>query len=257
MKIFHGTKGDFKEFDITGLGAEYGNMGITAGYYFTTSIDEACSYAEIKYDNDNLNGQVFELNIDDNDKGKFIELKYDENRNIVPAGSTKNKITKKDIVNILEKMPDIKDRVLDFMDIDIRKLDNKSVLKQCLSDIAENYIDIFEENYLNGLNYLGNDFASPYSGNEALNIFNKAFQDVTGYLGVKMEFYQGINHYVFFDNNEVNKRINHIYTADDINNLIKNLDWENISVKELDKLMVEKIERQEKESCEHSQQFKI
>ena len=175
MKIFHGTKGDFKEFDITGLGAEYGNMGITAGYYFTTSIDEACSYAEIKYDNDNLNGQVFELNIDDNDKRKFIELKYDENRNIVPVDSTKNKITKKDIVNILEKMPDIKDRVLDFMDIEVKKLNNKNVLKQCLSDIAENYIDIFEENYLNGLNYLGNDFAPPYSGNNALDIFNKAF----------------------------------------------------------------------------------
>lgn len=257
MKIFHGTKGDFKEFDITGLGAEYGNMGITAGYYFTTSIDEACSYAEIKYDNDNLNGQVFELNIDDNDKRKFIELKYDENRNIVPVDSTKNKITKKDIVNILEKLPDIKERVLDFIDIDAKKLNNKSVLKQCLSYIAENYIDIFEENYLNGLNYLGNDFASPYSGNNALDIFNKAFQDVTGYLGVKMEFYQGINHYVFFDNNEVNKRINHIYTADDINNLIKNLDWENISVKELDKLMIEKLENQEKESCDRSQQFKI
>jgi hypothetical protein len=257
MKIFHGTKGDFKEFDITGLGAEYGNMGITAGYYFTTSIDEACSYAEIKYDNDNLNGQVFELNIDDNDKRKFIELKYDENRNIVPAGSTKNKITKKDIVNILGKMPDIKERVLDFMDIDAKRLNNKSVLKQCLSDIAENYIDIFEENYLNGLNYLGNDFASPYSGNNALDIFNKAFQDVTGYLGVKMEFYKGINHYVFFDNNEVNKRINHIYTAGDINELIKDLDWQNISRQELDNLIVEKIERQEKESCEHSQQFKI
>lgn len=257
MKIFHGTKGDFKEFDITGLGAEYGNMAITAGYYFTTSINEASSYAEIKYDNDNLNGQVFELNIDDNDKRKFIELKYDENRNIVPAGSTKNKITKKDIVNILEKMPDIKERVLDFIDIEAKKLNNKTVLKQCLSDIAENYIDIFEENYLNGLNYLGNDFASPYSGNNALDIFNKAFQDVTGYLGVKMEFYQGINHYVFFDNNEVNKRINHIYTAGYINELIKDLDWQNISRQELDNLMVEKIERQEKESCDHSQQFKI
>lgn len=257
MKIFHGTKSDFKEFDITGLGAEYGNMGITAGYYFTTSIDEACSYAEIKYDNDNLNGQVFELNIDDNDKRKFIELKYDENRNIVPVDSTKNKITKKDIVNILEKMPDIKDRVLDFMDIEVKKLNNKNVLKQCLSDIAENYIDIFEENYLNGLNYLGNDFAPPYSGNNALDIFNKAFQDVTGYLGVKMEFYQGINHYVFFDNKEVNKRINHIYTANDIKELIKDLDWENISARELDKLMVEKLENQEKESCDRSQQFKI
>lgn len=257
MKIFHGTKGDFKEFDITGLGAEYGNMGITAGYYFTTSIDEACSYAEIKYDNDNLNGQVFELNIDDNDKRKFIELKYDENRNIVPVDSTKNKITKKDIVNILEKMPDIKDRVLDFMDIEVKKLNNKNVLKQCLSDIAENYIDIFEENYLNGLNYLGNDFAPPYSGNNALDIFNKAFQDVTGYLGVKMEFYQGINHYVFFDNKEVNKRINHIYAANDIKELIKDLNWENISARELDKLMVEKLENQEKESCDRSQQFKI
>lgn len=257
MKIFHGTKGDFKEFDISGLGAEYGNMGITAGYYFTTSIDEACSYAEIKYDNDNLNGQVFELNIDDSDESKFIKLKYDENRKIVPVDSTKNKITKKDIVNILEKMPDIKDRILDFMDIDVNKLNNKNVLKQCLSDIAENYIDIFEENYLNGLNYLGNDFASPYSGNNALDIFNKAFQDVTGYLGVKMEFYQGINHYVLFKNNEVNKRINHIYTADDINNLIKDIDLPNISRQELDKLIVEKIERQEKESCEHSQQFKI
>ena len=257
MKIFHGTKGDFKEFDITGLGAEYGNMGITAGYYFTTSIDEACSYAEIKYDNDNLNGQVVELNIDDNDKRKFIEIKYDENRNIVPVDSTKNKITKKDIVNILEKMPDIKDRVLDFMDIEVKKLNNKNVLKQCLSDIAENYIDIFEENYLNGLNYLGNDFAPPYSGNNALDIFNKAFQDVTGYLGVKMEFYQGINHYVFFDNKEVNKRINHIYTANDIKELIKDLDWENISARELDKLMVEKLENQEKESCDRSQQFKI
>jgi hypothetical protein len=72
-----------------------------------------------------------------------------------------------------------------------------------------------------------------------------------------MEFYQGINHYVFFDNNEVNKRINHIYTASDINELIKDLDWQNISRQELDNLMVEKIERQEKESCEHSQQFKI
>lgn len=257
MKIFHGTKGDFKEFDITGLGAEYGNMGITAGYYFTTSIDEACSYAEIKYDNDNLNGQVFELNIDDNDKSKFIELKYDSDYKIALANPRKNKITKKEIVNILEKLPDIKERVLDFIDIDAKKLNNKSVLKQCLSDIAENYIDIFEENYLNGLNYLGNDFASPYSGNEALDIFNKAFQDVTGYLGVKMEFYQGINHYVFFDNNEVNKRINHIYTAGDINELIKDLDWQNISRQELDKLMVEKIARQEKESCEHSQQFKI
>jgi hypothetical protein len=257
MKIFHGTKGDFKEFNITGLGAEYGNMGITAGDYFTTSIDEACSYAEIKYDNDNLNGQVFELNIDDNDKRKFIELKYDENRNIVPVDSTKNKITKKDIVNILEKMPNIKDRVLDFMDIDIRKLDNNSVLKQCLSNIAENYIDIFEENYLNGLNYLGNDFASPYSGNSALDIFNKAVQEVTGYIGVKMEYHKGIEHYVFFDNNEVNKRINHIYTAGDIKELIKDLDWQNISRQELDKLMVEKIERKEKESCENSQQFKI
>lgn len=160
-------------------------------------------------------------------------------------------------MNILEKLPDIKERVLDFIDIDAKKLNNKSVLKQCLSDIAENYIDIFKENYLNGLNYLGNDFASPYSGNEALDIFNKAFQDVTGYLGVKMEFYQDINHYVFFDNNEVNKRINHIYTADDINNLIKDLDWQNISRQELDNLMVEKIEKQEKESCDHSQQFKI
>lgn len=257
MKIFHGTKGDFKEFDITGLGAEYGNMGITAGYYFTTSIDEACSYAEIKYDNDDLNGQVFELNIDDNDKRKFIELKYDENRNIVPAGSTKNKITKKEIVNILEKLPDIKERVLDFIDIDAKKLNNKSVLKQCLSDIAENYIDIFEENYLNGLNYLGNDFASPYSGNNALDIFNKAFQDATGYLGVKMEFYKGINHYVFFDNGEVNKRITHIYNAGDIKELIKDLDWQNISRQELDNIMVEKLENQEKESCYHSQQFKI
>ena len=72
-----------------------------------------------------------------------------------------------------------------------------------------------------------------------------------------MEFYQGINHYVFFDNNEVNKRINHIYTASDINELIKDLDWQNISRQELDNLMVEKIERQEKESCEHSQQFQI
>ena len=257
MKIFHGTKGDFKEFDITGLGAEYGNMGITAGYYFTTSIDEACSYAEIKYDNENLNGQVFELNIDDIDKSKFIELKYDENCNIVPVDSTKNKITKKEIVNILEKMPDIKDRVLDFMDIEVKRLNNKSVLKQCLFNIAENYIDIFRENYLTGLNYLGNDFASPYSGNNALDIFNKAVQEVTDYIGVKMEYHKGIEHYVFFDNNEVNKRINHIYTADDINNLIKDLDWQNISRQELDKLIVEKIERQEKESCEHSQQFKI
>lgn len=257
MKVFHGTKGSFKEFDIEGLGADGGNMGITAGYYFTTSIDEACSYAEIKYDNDNLNGQVFELNIDDNDKRKFIELKYDENRNIVPVDSTKNKITKKDIVNILEKMPDIKDRVLDFMDIDVKKLNNKNVLKQCLSDIAENYIDIFKENYIIGLNYLGNDFASPYSGNSALDIFNKAVKEVTGYIGVKMEYHKGIEHYVFFDNNEVNKRINHIYTAGDIKELIKDLDWQNISRQELDKLMVEKIERQEKESCEHSQQFKI
>ena len=72
-----------------------------------------------------------------------------------------------------------------------------------------------------------------------------------------MEYYKDINHYVFFDNNEVNKRINHIYTADDINELIKDLDWQNISEKELDKLMIEKIEKQEKESCEHSQQFKI
>lgn len=128
MKIFHGTKGDFKEFDITGLGAESGNMGITAGYYFTTSIDEACSYAEIGDDNDNSKSQVFELNIDDNDKSKFIELKYDENRKIVPADSTKNKITKKDIVNILEKLPDIKERVLDFIDIEAKKLNNKTVL---------------------------------------------------------------------------------------------------------------------------------
>ena len=59
-----------------------------------------------------------------------------------------------------------------------------------------------------------------------MDIFNKAFQDVTGYLGVKMEFYQGINHYVFFDNKEVNKRINHIYTPNDIKELIKDLDWE-------------------------------
>lgn len=257
MKIFHGTKGDFKEFDITGLGAEYGNMAITAGYYFTTSIDEACSYAEIKYDNDDLNGQVFELNIDDNDKSKFIELKYDENRNIVPADPSKHKITKKEIVSILEKMPDIKERILDFMDIDTNKLNNNSVLKKCLSDIAENYIDIFEENYLNGLNYLGNDFGSPYSGNKALDIFNKAFQDVTGYIGVTMNFHKGIDHYVFFDNNEVNKRINHIYMADDVKGLIKDLDWKNISRQELDKLIIEKIERQEKESCEHSQQFKI
>lgn len=72
-----------------------------------------------------------------------------------------------------------------------------------------------------------------------------------------MEYYKDINHYVFFDNNEVNKRINHIYTAGDINELIKDLDWQNISRQELDNLMVEKIERQEKESCEHSQQFKI
>lgn len=257
MKIFHGTKGDFKEFEIKGLGAEYGNMAITAGYYFTTSIDEACSYAEIKYDNDDLNGQVFELNIDDNDKSKFIELKYDENRNIVPADPSKHKITKKEIVSILEKMPDIKERILDFMDIDTNKLNNNSVLKKCLSDIAENYIDIFEENYLNGLNYLGNDFGSPYSGNKALDIFNKAFQDVTGYIGVTMNFHKGIDHYVFFDNNEVNKRINHIHIASDIKQLIKELDWENLSVKELDKLMLEKIEKQEKESCEHSQQFKI
>ena len=257
MKIFHGTKGDFKEFDITGLGAEYGNMGITAGYYFTTSIDEACSYAEIKYDNDNLNGQVFELNIDDNDKSKFIELKYDSDYKIALANPRKNKITKKEIVSILEKMPDIKERVLDFVDVDMNTLDNKSVLKKCLTEIAENYIDIFKENYLSGLNYLGNDFASPYSGNSALDIFNKAVQEVTGYIGVKMEYHKGIEHYVFFDNNEVNKRINHIYTAGDIKELIKDLDWQNISRQELDKLIVEKIERQEKESCEHSQQFKI
>lgn len=244
MKIFHGTKGDFKEFDITGLGAEYGNMGITAGYYFTTSIDEACSYAEIKYDNDNLNGQVFELNIDDNDKSKFIELKYDSDYKIALANPRKNKITKKEIVGILEKMPNIKERVLDFVDVDMNTLDNKSVLKKCLTEIAENYIDIFKENYLSGLNYLGNDFASPYSGNSALDIFNKAVQEVTGYIGVKMEYHKGIEHYVFFDNNEVNKRINHIYTAGDIKELIKDLDWQNIS-------------RQEKESCEHSQQFKI
>lgn len=257
MKIFHGTKGDFKEFDITGLGAEYGNMSITAGYYFTTSIDEARSYAEIKYDNDNLNGQVFELNIDDSDESKFIKLKYDSDNKIVLANPRKNKITKKDIVSILEKMPDIKERVLDFIDVDISKLDNKSVLKKCLTEIAENYIDIFRENYLTGLNYLGNDFASPYSGNNALDIFNKAFQDVTGYIGVTMNFHKGIDHYVLLDNNEVNKRINHIYTANDIKQLIKDLDWENLPVKELDKFMLEKIEKQEKENCEHSQQFKI
>lgn len=257
MKIFHGTKGDFKEFDITGLGAEYGNMAITAGYYFTTSINEARSYAEIGYDNNNLKGQVFELNLSDTDKSKFIELKYDETSHIVPVDPAKHKITKKEIVSILEKMPDIKDRVLDFIDIDVKKLDNKSVLKKCLSNIAENYIDIFDENYLNGLNYLGNDFASPYSGNDALDIFNKVFQDVTGYIGVTMNFHKGIDHYVFFDNNEVNKRINHIHTASDIKQLIKDLDWENLPEKELDKLMLEKIEKQEKESCEHSQQFKI
>lgn len=257
MKIFHGTKGDFKEFDITGLGAKYGNMGITAGYYFTTSIDEACSYAEIKYDNDNLNGQVFELNIDDSDESKFIKLKYDSDNKIALANPRKNKITKKEIVSILEKMPDIKERVLDFIDVDISTLDNKRVLKKCLTEIAENYIDIFRENYLTGLNYLGNDFASPYSGNNALDIFNKAVQEVTGYIGVKMEYHKGIEHYVFFNDNEVNKHIHHIYTADDINNLIKDLDWQNISRQELDKLIVEKIERQEKESCKHSQQFKI
>ena len=72
-----------------------------------------------------------------------------------------------------------------------------------------------------------------------------------------MEFYQGINHYVFFDNKEVNKRINHIYTASDIKGLIQDLDWKNISVKELNKLMIEKLENQEKESCDRSQQFKI
>lgn len=257
MKIFHGTKGDFKEFDITGLGAEYGNMGITAGYYFTTSIDEACSYAEIKYDNDNLNGQVFELNIDDNDKSKFIELKYDSDYKIALANPRKNKITKKEIVGILEKMPNIKERVLDFIDVDISLLDNKTVLKKYLTEIVENYIDIFKENYLTGLNYLGNDFASPYSGNNALDTFNKAVQEVTGYIGVKMEYHKGIDHYVFFNNNEVNKRIHHIYTASDIKGLIKDLDWENISAQELDKLIIEKLERREKESCEHSQQLKI
>lgn len=178
MKFYHGTPIDLSNgFQNIGLKNKNSFMAVTAGYYFTNNLETALNYSRKSNSNNNEYNfnYVYEIEIDDDYFKNHILNVSETGHHIVKNENIK--LTNQNIVDIILQANNLEDKIQNFIDIDNKISPNK--LKSYISDIVNQYysIDLFEDNYVDLLNMIGNDW---FHSNEELEICNRMFIKKTG-----------------------------------------------------------------------------
>ena len=214
---------------------DYSNAAVTAGFYFSTDIDDAIGYS---FDRNNKNyGYLYEITVNPDN---FIHL--DRNLELLDNSQVINAINHSFSNNTnflieLLKSEQYLDVLWDFDDLS-QYGDDISLMnyieKTLLPDIANQYLERFTDkngniNMLKILNMIGNDF---YNGDT--ESINKKFIQITSKSGFLVDYNKDVNnlnfvtnekhkfHFVFLDADEVNKRLKQVKQIDYKKNVSNN-----------------------------------
>lgn len=192
VKIYHGSPYKFDEFNQEGLGFNEesdGVMAITAGFYFTTDLNEALEYAQGGYIYETeLNfglgykaGKDYEFILKNKEeKGHQMRFICLSNKNDI-ISDLHSTITSSQVKRMLKLVPNWKEKLSDYHDIDIK---DASQVNSALNSVAKDYAKICKDDMLYGLNCLGNDW---FIGKEETYILNQAFAKATRTLAFTKE----------------------------------------------------------------------
>lgn len=220
MKIilFHGSPHSFDNFTIQGLKNNDSAMAVTAGYYFTTSLQEAMTYIVNKkeaLENEKKQGFVYRVDLENLDfeykAGKDSQCVH-ENGIILDLNNIEEKhftIKTSNIERIIKKLPkaDLIDKInnyYDFYDPKFGSTSERDKINYLVKKIAHQYMSLFKEDFLHGFNVLGNDFFN--NSNEEIALYNNTFSRMFNIMAFSIEReFNGKpeKHYIFLDKDRI------------------------------------------------------
>lgn len=219
ITLFHGSPYFFDNFTIQGLKNDNSVMAVTAGYYFTTSLNEAIAYSknELNVIQEQKNGYVYKIDLENLDleyKAGKDPQRFHKNGILLDLDNIKEKhftVKVSDIERIIKKLPkeDLIDKInnyFDFYDDKFKYSSERDKINFFVKKIANIYSSLFKDDFLHGFNILGNDFFN--NSNEEIDLYNKTFSKIFNIMAFTIEReFDGKQekHYIFLDKDRIPK----------------------------------------------------